>query len=115
MDKISELSYLHLIAQLEEENKLLRDEAKHLRLTIKDYLNKKTHENQTGKENNEHVDRPPCPLLVWQVGWYLGNSNKNRPSNQKGGNANKQVQLQKIQQAVNYLQAKDLWVLRRSI
>jgi hypothetical protein len=41
MDKISELSYLHLIAQLEEENRLLRDEAKHLRLTIKDYLNKK--------------------------------------------------------------------------
>ena len=64
MDKISELSYLHLIAQLEEENKLLRDEAKHLRLTIKDYLNKKTHEKQTGKENNEHEDRPPCPLLV---------------------------------------------------
>ena len=41
MDNISELSYLHLIAQLEEENKLLRDEAKHLRLTIKDYLNNK--------------------------------------------------------------------------
>lgn len=94
MDKISELSYLHLIAQLEEENRLLRDEAKRLRLTIKDYLNKKTHENQTGKEDNEHEDGP---------------------SNQKGGKANKQVQLQKIQQAVNYLQAKDLWVLRRSI
>lgn len=41
MDKISELSYLHRIAQLEEENRLLRDEAKHLRLTIKDYLNNK--------------------------------------------------------------------------
>lgn len=41
MDKISELSYLHLIAQLEEENKLLRDEAKHLHLTIKRYLNNK--------------------------------------------------------------------------
>nr|DAM60510.1 MAG TPA: hypothetical protein [Caudoviricetes sp.] len=41
MDKISEWSYLHLIAQLEEENRLLRDEAKHLRLAIKDYLNKK--------------------------------------------------------------------------
>ena len=41
MDKISELSYLHLIAQLEEGNTLLRDEAKHLRLTIKRYLNNK--------------------------------------------------------------------------
>lgn len=41
MDKISELSYLHRIAQLEEENRLLRDEAKRLRLTIRQYLNKK--------------------------------------------------------------------------
>lgn len=41
MDKISELSYLHLMAQLEEENRLLRDEAKRLRLTIRQYLNKK--------------------------------------------------------------------------
>lgn len=41
MDKINELSYLYLIAQLEEENRLLRDEAKNLRLTIKRYLNKK--------------------------------------------------------------------------
>lgn len=41
MDKISELSYLHLIAQFEEENRLLRDEAKHLRLTLKQYLNNK--------------------------------------------------------------------------
>lgn len=64
MDKISELSYLHLIAQLEEENRLLRDEAKRLRLTIRQYLNKKTHENQTGKEDNEHEDRPPCRILV---------------------------------------------------
>ena len=63
MDKNSELSYLHLIAQLEEENKLLRDEAKHLRLTIKDYLNKKKRmkirlTKKIMKHQIYHIDTP---------------------------------------------------------
>lgn len=41
MTDLEETSFRHLIAQLEEENRLLRDEAKNLRLTIKRYLNKK--------------------------------------------------------------------------
>lgn len=42
MDKISELSYLHLISQLQDENRQLREEVKRLRLSIKNYLNGKS-------------------------------------------------------------------------
>lgn len=38
MTDLEEMSFRHLIAQLEEENQHLRDEAKRLRLLIRNYL-----------------------------------------------------------------------------
>ena len=38
MTDLEEMSFRHLIAQLEEENQQLRDEAKRLRLSIRNYL-----------------------------------------------------------------------------
>lgn len=37
MDELTELSYIHLIRQLEEENRLLREEI----IQLRKYLNKK--------------------------------------------------------------------------
>nr|DAN11796.1 MAG TPA: Transcription factor HY5 leucine zipper, TRANSCRIPTION.0A [Caudoviricetes sp.] len=45
MDKISELSFRHLISQLQDENRQLREEVKWLRLSIKNYLNGNAHED----------------------------------------------------------------------
>lgn len=38
MSELEEMSFRHVIDQLQEENKLLREEAKRLRLMIKDHL-----------------------------------------------------------------------------
>lgn len=42
MTDLEELSFRHLIDQLQEENRQLREEAKRLRLTIRKYLNNKS-------------------------------------------------------------------------
>lgn len=39
MNKVDELAYRYAITQLEEENRLLREEAKRLRIAMKNYLN----------------------------------------------------------------------------
>lgn len=42
MTDLEELSFRHVIDQLQDENRQLRDEAKRLRLAIKNYLNGKS-------------------------------------------------------------------------
>ena len=42
MTDLEELSFRHLISQLQDENRQLREEAKQLRLTIRKYLNDKS-------------------------------------------------------------------------
>ncbi len=39
MTDLEEISFRHAIAQLQDENRQLREEAKRLRLAIKNYLN----------------------------------------------------------------------------
>lgn len=42
MTDLEELSFRHLISQLQDENRQLREEVKWLRLSIKNYLNGKS-------------------------------------------------------------------------
>lgn len=42
MTDFEEMSFRHVIDQLQDENRQLRDEAKRLRLAIKNYLNGKS-------------------------------------------------------------------------
>lgn len=42
MTDLEEMSFRHLISQLQDENRQLREEAKQLRLTIRKYLNDKS-------------------------------------------------------------------------
>lgn len=39
MTDLEEMSFRHIISQLEDENRQLREEAKRLRLAIRNYLN----------------------------------------------------------------------------
>lgn len=45
MDELTELSYIHLIRQLEEENRLLREEI----IQLRKYLNKRKNESKIQK------------------------------------------------------------------
>lgn len=45
MDELTELSYIHLIRQLEEENRLLREEI----IQLRKYLNKRENESKIQK------------------------------------------------------------------
>lgn len=45
MDELTELSYIHLIQQLEEENRLLREEI----IQLRKYLNKRKNESKIQK------------------------------------------------------------------
>lgn len=42
MTDLEEMSFRHLISQLQDENRQLREEAKQLRLTIRKHLNDKS-------------------------------------------------------------------------
>lgn len=48
MTDLEEMSFRHLIDQLQDENRQLREEVKWLRLSIKNYLNGKAHESNKG-------------------------------------------------------------------